>query len=378
MGPQPTALWRPRDRRARRRGPGLAAARIARPARPCAAGAFVGRDDPAGRLRAAWERALGGEPGVVLVAGEPGIGKTRLLAELARAAAEDDGAAVLFGRCTEETLIPYQPFVEALDAYVAGGDAGRLAAEAGPGADELARLLPRLAPPPPQSTDGARYRLFEAVAALLRSAAARWPLLVVLDDLHWADAPTLLLLGHLARSAGPARAAAGRRLPRDRAGAHATRSRTRWPTCAASGWSSGWRCGGLERDATAALLRERMGTEGAPGPGRRGPAGDRRQPVLRRGAGQPPGGDRRAARAAGIPEGVSEVVGRAPGPPRARDRRAAAARRGGGPQLRPRGARGAARPAAARACSTRSTRRWPPGWCARRPSSRGTMSSHTR
>ena len=84
------------------------------------AGAFVGRDDPAGRLRAAWERALGGEPGLVLVAGEPGIGKTRRLAELARAAAEDDGAAVLFGRCTEETLIPYQPFVEALDATSRG------------------------------------------------------------------------------------------------------------------------------------------------------------------------------------------------------------------------------------------------------------------
>ncbi len=227
------------------------------------ASAFVGRDEPAVGLRAAWECALGGDPGLVLVAGEPGIGKTRLLAELARAAAEDDGAAVLFGRCTEETLIPYQPFVEALDAYVAAGDPGRLAAEAGPGADELARLLPRLAPAPPQSTDGARYRLFEAVAALLRSGSSRWPMLVVLDDLHWADTPTLLLLAHLARQAGPARvllAGAYREteLARTHPLAHALADLRRERLAGRVALR------GLERDATAALLRERMGTEGHP------------------------------------------------------------------------------------------------------------------
>src|SRR6185436_15495112 len=85
-------------------------------------GAFVGRAQALGALAAAWERARGGEPGVVLVGGEPGIGKTRLVAELCRRA-HAEGATVLLGRSTEEALTPYQPFIEALRHYAASSPA---------------------------------------------------------------------------------------------------------------------------------------------------------------------------------------------------------------------------------------------------------------
>src|SRR5215207_32360 len=126
---------------------------------------FVGRADALARLAAAWDRARAGEARLALVAGEPGIGKTRLLAELGRGVA-GDGGTVLYGRCAEETLVPYQPLVEALDAYAAAGDLAALAAGAGPAAGELARLVPRLAPALPDmpavgdDIAGARYRLF--------------------------------------------------------------------------------------------------------------------------------------------------------------------------------------------------------------------------
>ena len=166
---------------------------------------FVGRDADLDALAGTYAEAAGGRRRVVLVHGEPGIGKTRLAAEFARRAHED-GAIVLYGRCDEEALLAQQPFVEALRHYVVTcapqERAGRLQHASG----ELRRIIPELADhlpdlPAPLTGDpeGARSRLFEAVAALLCEAAQREPVVLVLDDLHWADTATVLLLKYLAR-----------------------------------------------------------------------------------------------------------------------------------------------------------------------------------
>src|SRR5207302_1218191 len=140
-----------------------------------------------------------------LLAGEAGIGKTRLMAELARRAHER-GALVLAGRSPEESVVPYQPFLEALRHYVLNVPFTELRANAREYGSELARLVPELRrrapelpPPPSGEPDTERYRLFEAVVGLLAEISSSSPVMLVLDDLHWADKPTLLLLRHLAR-----------------------------------------------------------------------------------------------------------------------------------------------------------------------------------
>ena len=164
---------------------------------------FVGRDAEIDLLAKAWKQALAGERQVVLVAGEPGLGKSRLAAEVALAA-RDDGAMVLYGRCDDELTSPYRPWVEALGQYFtnAGDDdyTGLDARMLG----ELAVLVPavrdRLADGVAAGRpggDGDQYVLFAAVTALLTTLAEQQPVVVVLDDLHWADRGTLLLLRHV-------------------------------------------------------------------------------------------------------------------------------------------------------------------------------------
>ena len=167
---------------------------------------FVGRADSLGWLRAQWSEAQGGSGRLGAIAGDPGIGKTRLASQLAHAA-HREGAAVLLGRCHEEVLISYQPFVEALSRYVAAVSPDLLRAQLGTYGGELARLVPELAPrlpdlPEPVSgdSDGQRFRLFEAVGSLLANASRSWPLVLVLEDLQWADKPTALMLTHVVRS----------------------------------------------------------------------------------------------------------------------------------------------------------------------------------
>ncbi len=167
---------------------------------------LVGRARELARLQEAWEQARTGRPRVVLIAGDPGIGKTRLAAELCSEAYRDDGALVMFGRCDEETLTPYQPFVEALDRYAGEIGADELRLQAGEERALLARLipaiertLPPLAPTASDDPESDRFRLFGAVARLVREATRAWPAVLMLDDIHWADEPTLLLLPHLLR-----------------------------------------------------------------------------------------------------------------------------------------------------------------------------------
>ena len=168
--------------------PGLPVA-IARAARR----PFVARGDERARVDAAWEAARAGDGRVVMLAGEPGIGKTSLVAVFAKDA-HAAGAAVLLGRCHPEALVPYEPFAEALRQLPPAMLQER--------AERLARVVPELrAGSAVQDEDpAARYLLFDAVAGVLTDWARAAPLIVVLEDLHWADAPTLLLLKHVARA----------------------------------------------------------------------------------------------------------------------------------------------------------------------------------
>jgi hypothetical protein len=165
---------------------------------------FVGRGAQLRRLRECRQLSRG-QGGVVLLAGEPGIGKTRLAARVA-AEAYADGCVVLYGRADEESVTPYEPFVEALRHYAAHRpglvEESRLANAA---ARELARLIPELgqsiapAVPGGEERERSRHELFDAFVRLLLHAAAPPGLLLVLEDLHWADVPTLLLLRDLVR-----------------------------------------------------------------------------------------------------------------------------------------------------------------------------------
>src|SRR5262245_50182759 len=141
--------------------------------------------------------------GLVLLEGEAGLGKTRLAHELAdRARAL--GWTVLWGSCSEaEVSLPYLPFVEALGNHFAGRDPAEIHAQLGGAARELSLLFPQLAVPDAAPAVGdaaqAKLRLFESVVAVLRDAAADGGVLLVVDDIHWADGSTRELLDHLAR-----------------------------------------------------------------------------------------------------------------------------------------------------------------------------------
>jgi predicted ATPase/class 3 adenylate cyclase len=174
---------------------------LARPPLPAGLGprrVFVGRGEELARLRELWHKADSGTRQLVLVAGEPGIGKTSLAAELALGA-HDEGALVLFGRCDEDAVVPLQPFVEVLRELLAVG--ALHPADLG---SDLVRLLPEIdaratAVPTPDDPGAERYRLFDALSAVLDEIAGSRTIVLVLDDLHWADQPTLLAARHLIR-----------------------------------------------------------------------------------------------------------------------------------------------------------------------------------
>ncbi len=168
-------------------------------------GAFVGRRREMAELTAALDDAFTGQGRIVMLAGEPGIGKTRTAQELATLA-EQLGAQVLWGRCYEEAgAPPYWPWVQPLRAYVQQTGAEQLGAEMGPGAAAIAEIvveirakLPDLETPPDLEPESARFRLFDSISTFLKNGSHSQPLMLVLDDLHWADKSSLLLLEFLA------------------------------------------------------------------------------------------------------------------------------------------------------------------------------------
>jgi DNA-binding CsgD family transcriptional regulator/tetratricopeptide (TPR) repeat protein len=172
---------------------------------------FVGRAAELKLLRTLMPQAEGEGSRVVLLGGEPGSGKSRLVRELAAEAAAD-GVLVLYGACDAVVRTPYGPFVEALDQLAAAADPDELRAALGTTGGELTRLLPdlharigELPPPIAADPDTERHRLHTTVASLLTGIGRGRPVLLILEDGHWADAPTLLLLRHLARAAADAR-----------------------------------------------------------------------------------------------------------------------------------------------------------------------------
>jgi DNA-binding SARP family transcriptional activator len=167
-----------------------------------AGSAFVGRDTELECLREHWTQVQAGARSAVVISGEPGIGKTRLASELAHEV-HQEGALVLYGRCDEGLAVPYQPFVEALGPYVRAAGLDRLRARLGHLISELGRMWPELTglgEPVRGDPESERFALFEAVAALIDVTTHERRVLLVLDDLHWAASPTLLLLRHLTRS----------------------------------------------------------------------------------------------------------------------------------------------------------------------------------
>ena len=171
-------------------------------------GPLAGRAAELDALRTMWKEAAAGQRCVAVVSGEPGIGKTCLVASLAAEVAEA-GSIVLWGRCDEELVVAHQPVVEALRHVLTTLPADALAQLAPRGellrlVPELGRLLPGLVDPGGADPEAARLQLFEAVDEMIVRGAALAPLLIVVDDLHWADRPTLLLLRHLVATPTPA------------------------------------------------------------------------------------------------------------------------------------------------------------------------------
>jgi DNA-binding SARP family transcriptional activator len=164
---------------------------------------MVGREPELGQLRSALARAAEDDLCTVLVAGEAGSGKSRLVAEFA-GEAHVSGADVWAGRCYEDSPVPYGPFVQSLRHRMTTDALPVLPAWS---AVELSRLLPEMSSFDPASSspaadsDDARYRLFEAVVSVIATSSDRAPILLVMEDLHWADKSTLQMLAHLIRTA---------------------------------------------------------------------------------------------------------------------------------------------------------------------------------
>jgi class 3 adenylate cyclase len=177
-----------------------------------AEGIFVGREREVDALRGGLEDSLGGHGRLLVLVGEPGIGKTRTAQELLTYA-RLRGARVLVGRSYETEGAPaYWPWVQMARAYMAECDVDVAIRAMGAGAADIARVIPEvrdvvpgLEPPHSLEPEQARFRFFDAVTTFLRNVAADEPLVLLLDDLHWADAPSLRLMQFLARELSDSR-----------------------------------------------------------------------------------------------------------------------------------------------------------------------------
>ena len=175
---------------------------------------FVGRQDVLRELQADLAEVLAGRGRVLVLAGEPGIGKTRTAEEWV-AEARRRGATVADGRCYEGEGVPaFWPWLQALRSLVSDLPTPRLREQLGAGAPDIAPLIPEIRqrlPGLPESdpveSEQARFRLFDSVASFLRNASRDRALVVFLDDLHWADEPSLRLMEFVAREIRNARVA---------------------------------------------------------------------------------------------------------------------------------------------------------------------------
>jgi tetratricopeptide (TPR) repeat protein len=177
-----------------------------------AGGVFVGRNQELRQLRAALHDAISGKGRLLLLVGEAGSGKTRLAEQLSTYA-KINGAQVLIGRCYEEQGVPaFWPWVQMVRAYIRGKRASLLNSVMGSGAADIAQFvsevrerLPDLPVPPSLEPGQARFRLFDSMTSFLKNAAKSRALVLILDDLHWSDAPSLMLLQFLVREMQEAR-----------------------------------------------------------------------------------------------------------------------------------------------------------------------------
>src|SRR5215213_11236882 len=184
--------------------PGAGSGMIGGVARRVSSPVVIGRDAEAARLGAALERAAGGQPAIVLVAGEAGVGKTRLVHGLVGRAGEL-GAVALTGGCLDvgDGVLAYAPLVEALRPLDGLLDAAELERVLGGARGELARVVPELGGPAatrPAEAPLAPTRLFELLLGVLHRLAEGGPVLLMVEDLHWADQSTRDLLGFLVRN----------------------------------------------------------------------------------------------------------------------------------------------------------------------------------
>ena len=226
---------------------------------------FVGRAHEREGLSRSLQAVAEGERRVVLVSGEPGIGKTSLSTAFA-GRRSDNGAVVLYGRCDEDLGIPYQPWAEVLTHLVAHAPDDLLAAHVDARGSELARLAPDLAARTTagrissSDAESERYLLFGAVVDLLARVSALAPIVLVLDDLHWADRPTIQLLRHVVVGGCAASAARDRHVPRlrRRPGSPARRGARR--AASRVGESSGSRCAVSATTSSSPCSRRRPAT----------------------------------------------------------------------------------------------------------------------
>jgi len=226
---------------------------------------LVGRSEELGRVLAALERASAGSGGALLLAGEAGIGKSRLAAEALTLARQRGFVTIQGAAYPLQDDLAYAPVLEALGPFLSGLEPGRLAALVR-GLPDLGHLFAGLHLPPPQPLGDAdldRTRLFEAVSRLVERVAAERPVALLVDDLHWADAASLGLLHYLARGLAGQRVLLLGAYRLDEARTHPG-LRTLVRSLQRLGLAEELPVGGLSPEAVAALARALLGGEPPP------------------------------------------------------------------------------------------------------------------